>query len=142
MRNWKQCLELQQCCPNHRIRICVLDILLSTSLIDVEEHLTHAYDFCCSMYYQFCVVLCVDCVYMFTVLLPPGAQQIAVNKYIISYIVSCYNISYRNTLYNILSYRTISYRIIFKRKSRLFICIINLTLRDRHEPRSLQTIRL
>jgi len=38
------------------------------------------------MYYLFCVVLRIVCVYMFTVLLPPGGYPIAV-KYIISYII-------------------------------------------------------
>jgi len=32
-----------------------------------------------------CVVLCIVCVKLCTVLLPPGVNQIAVNKYIISY---------------------------------------------------------
>jgi len=36
------------------------------------------------MYRLFCVVLCIDCVYMCTELLPPGGYPIAVNKYIIS----------------------------------------------------------
>jgi len=35
------------------------------------------------MYCLFCVVLCFVCVYMCTVLLPPGGYPIAVNKYII-----------------------------------------------------------
>jgi len=39
---------------------------------------------CCSTYCLFCVVLCIVCVYMCTVLLPPGDNPIAVNKYIIS----------------------------------------------------------
>jgi len=34
----------------------------------------------------FCVVLCIFCVKMCTVLLPPGGYPIAVNKYIISLI--------------------------------------------------------
>jgi len=33
-----------------------------------------------------CVVLCIVYLYMCTVLLPPGVNQIAVNMYIISYI--------------------------------------------------------
>jgi magnesium-transporting ATPase (P-type) len=37
------------------------------------------------MYSLFIVVLCIVCVYMCTVLLPPGGYPIAVNKYIISY---------------------------------------------------------
>jgi hypothetical protein len=37
---------------------------------------------CCSMYWLFCDVLCIVCVYMCTELLPPGGYQIAV-KYII-----------------------------------------------------------
>jgi len=37
--------------------------------------------------YLFCVVLCIVCVYMCIVLLPPGGYPIAV-KYIISYIIS------------------------------------------------------
>ena len=36
------------------------------------------------MYYLFCVVLCIVCVYMCTELLPPGRYTIAVNKYIIA----------------------------------------------------------
>jgi len=39
------------------------------------------------MYCLFCDVLCTVCVYMCTVLLPPGGYPIAVNKYIISYII-------------------------------------------------------
>ena len=35
-----------------------------------------------------CVVLCIVCVYMCTVLLPPGVNPTAVNKYIISYHIS------------------------------------------------------
>jgi len=34
------------------------------------------------MYYLFCVVLRIVCVYMCTVLLPPGGYPIAFNKYI------------------------------------------------------------
>jgi len=56
---------------------------------------------CFSMYCLFCVVLWIVCMYMCTVLLPPGGYPIAV-KYIISYI------SYR-----IVSYRTVSYHIIY-----------------------------
>ena len=41
------------------------------------------YFLCCSMYCLFSVVLCIVCVYMCTVLLPPGGYPIAV-KYIIS----------------------------------------------------------
>jgi hypothetical protein len=37
----------------------------------------------------YCDVLCIVCVYMCTVLLPPGGYPISVNKYIISYIVTC-----------------------------------------------------
>jgi len=47
----------------------------------------------------FCVVLCIVCVYMCTVLLPLGGYPIAVNKYIIS-------------SYHIISYHIISYHII------------------------------
>jgi hypothetical protein len=46
-----------------------------------------------------CVVLCTVCVYKCAVLLPPGANTIAVNKYIISY----------HIIYRIISYRIISY---------------------------------
>jgi hypothetical protein len=42
---------------------------------------------CCSMYCWFCEVLCIVCVYMCTVLLPPGGYPIAV-KYIISYVTA------------------------------------------------------
>jgi hypothetical protein len=38
----------------------------------------------CSMYFLFCVVSCIVCVYMRTVLLPPGGYPTAI-KYIISY---------------------------------------------------------
>jgi len=38
------------------------------------------------MYCLFCVVLCIVCVYMCTVLLPPGGNPIAVNKYINIYL--------------------------------------------------------
>jgi len=48
--------------------------------------LFHAF-LCRSMYYLFCDVLCIVCVYMCTVLLPPGGYQIAV-KYIISHFIS------------------------------------------------------
>jgi len=37
------------------------------------------------MYFLFCVVLCIVCVYMCTVLLPPGGYPIAVNKYSMPY---------------------------------------------------------
>jgi hypothetical protein len=40
-----------------------------------------------------CVVLCIVCVQMCTVLLPPGVNPIAVNKYIISYHISYHIIS-------------------------------------------------
>ena len=36
------------------------------------------------MYCLFCDVLCIVCVYMCTVLPPPGGYPIAVNKYIIT----------------------------------------------------------
>ena len=35
-----------------------------------------------------CVVLCIVFVYICTVLLPPGVNPVAVNKYILSYITS------------------------------------------------------
>jgi hypothetical protein len=35
------------------------------------------------MYYLFCAILCIVCVYIFTVLLPPGGYPIAV-KYTVS----------------------------------------------------------
>jgi hypothetical protein len=54
---------------------------------------------CCSVYWLFCDVLCIVCVYMCTVLLPPGGYPIAV-KYII-YIIT-YIISY--IIYRIISY--------------------------------------
>ena len=37
----------------------------------------------------YCVVLCIVCVYMCTVLLPPGGNPIAVTKYIVSSSGSC-----------------------------------------------------
>jgi len=42
------------------------------------------------LYCLFCVVLCIVCVYMCTVVLPPGGYPFALNKYIISYIISCH----------------------------------------------------
>jgi hypothetical protein len=42
---------------------------------------------CCSMYFLFCVVLCIVFVYMCTVLLPPGGYLITF-KYIIPYHIS------------------------------------------------------
>jgi len=54
------------------------------------------------MYCLFCVVLCIVCVYMSTVLLPPGGYPIAV-KYIISYII------WYDMIYHIISHRIISY---------------------------------
>ena len=47
------------------------------------------------MYCLFCSVLCIVCVYMCTVLLPPGDNPIAVNKYIIS--VACPALQYFST---------------------------------------------
>ena len=38
-----------------------------------------------------CVVLCIVSVQMCTVLLPPGVNSIAVNKYVISYKGNCDN---------------------------------------------------
>jgi hypothetical protein len=54
-----------------------------------------------SIYFLFCVFLCIVWVYMCTVLLPPGGYPIAV-KYIISY-----HISYHNIISYISSYRII-----------------------------------
>jgi len=45
------------------------------------------YVFLCSMYYLFCDVPCIVCVYMCTEQLPPGGYPIAV-KYIIHHIIS------------------------------------------------------
>ena len=70
----------------------------------------HVHKFlCCCMYFLFCDVLCIVCVYVCTVLLPPGGYPIAV-KYIISYIIS-YRIIYRiiSYQYHIVSYHIISY---------------------------------
>ena len=47
---------------------------------------------------------------MCTVLLPPGGYPTAVNKYIVSYIISCHPISYR-IIYHIIQYHIISYHI-------------------------------
>jgi hypothetical protein len=75
---------------------------------------------CCSIYCLFCVVLSIVCVYMCTVLPPPGGYPIAVNKCIIYHII--YNtiyhiiISYIITYHishQIVSYHVISYRIIY-----------------------------
>ena len=51
----------------------------------------YAYCYVCSVLYIpfHCVVLCIVCVYMCTVLLPPGVNPIAVNKYNISYPSCC-----------------------------------------------------
>jgi len=49
---------------------------------------------CCSGYCLFCVVLRIVCVYMCTVLLPPGGYPIAVYKYIISYKLHIYVIHF------------------------------------------------
>ena len=66
-----------------------------------------------ALFQNFCVILCIVCVSMFTVLLPPSGYPITVNKYIISYItlyhivyhiVSCHGIIY-HILYRIISYR-------------------------------------
>ena len=46
--------------------------------------LFYVFSLCCFMYCFFSDVLCIVCVYMCTVLLPPGGYPIAV-KYIISY---------------------------------------------------------
>jgi len=46
------------------------------------------YVFLCSLYYLFCVVLCIVCVEMCTVLLPPGGYPIAV-KYVSYHITVC-----------------------------------------------------
>ena len=66
---------------------------------------------CCSMYCLFFEVLCIVCVYMCTVLLPPGGYPIAV-KYIISNHIISYHISYHIISYHIISYHIISYHII------------------------------
>jgi hypothetical protein len=48
-----------------------------------EADLTERNSFLCySMYCLFCVVLCTVCVSMGTVLVPPGGDPIAVNKYV------------------------------------------------------------
>ena len=64
---------------------------------------------------NFCVVLCIVCVYMCTELLPTGDYQIAV-KYIIYHIISYHHIIYHTISYHIIisyhiSYHTISYHI-------------------------------
>jgi hypothetical protein len=68
-----------------------------------------------------CVVLCIVCVYMCSVLLLPGVNPIAVDKYIISYHISyhitsyhilSHHISYHILSYLILPYRIVSYHII------------------------------
>jgi hypothetical protein len=64
---------------------------------------------CCSMYYLFCVVLCIVCAYMCTELLPPGGYPIAV-KHTISYHIISYIVSYPIVSY-IISY-IISFRVI------------------------------
>ena len=66
--------------------------------------------FLCIVYH--CAFLCTLCVYMCIVLLPPGVNPIAVNKYIISYI------SY--ILFHIISYIT-SYIIRLHKQFTIFI---------------------
>jgi len=61
--------------------------------------------FCVLCIFLFCVVLCIVCVYMCTVLLPPGGYPIAV-KYIISYI---YHIMYY--IYHIIQNMGVRFRI-------------------------------
>jgi len=53
-----------------------------------------------------CVVLCIVCVYMCTVLLPLGVKAIAVNKYIIYHII--YHIISYIISYHIISYHVMS----------------------------------
>ena len=48
-------------------------------------HGQHSSNFRVFLYIVFFLVLCIVCVYMCTVLLPPGGYPIAVNKYIVSY---------------------------------------------------------
>jgi len=47
------------------------------------------------MYCLFCVVLCIACVYMYTVLLPPGGYPVSV-EYIASYHMTKLKIDIRN----------------------------------------------
>ena len=52
----------------------------------------------------FCDVPCIVCVYICTELLPPGGYPIAVNKYIISYIILIYVCMFCMLLFNFVSY--------------------------------------
>ena len=75
-------------------------------------------ELCCSMHClcRLCCSLYCLCLYMCTVLLPPGANPIAV-KYIVSYHIIYHIISYHIISYHIISYHIISYHIISYQKS-------------------------
>jgi hypothetical protein len=70
------------------VLFCKLCILIVT--------FTHSYCDVCSVLdiLSHCVVLCIVCVQMYTVLLPPGGNQTEVNKYIISYCIISYILYY------------------------------------------------
>ena len=59
-----------------------------------------------------CVVLCILCVYMCTVLLQPRGNPIAV-KHIISYHIIIYHIISYHIIYHIISHHIIPYHIIY-----------------------------
>ena len=65
-----------------------------------------------------CAVLCIVCVYICTVLLPPGVNPIAVDKY---HIISSYHI----ISYHIISYHII-YRIIYLRRRHSTVIPTNI----------------
>ena len=93
---------------------------------------------CCSVF--ICVVLCTVCVQTCTVLLPPGVNPIAVNKYIVSchiiyhvisyiisyiisyHVMSCHIIYINHIIYHI-SYHVMSY-IIYAMSYHIYIYII------------------
>jgi len=64
-------------------------VFLSLRLYILIVIFVYSYGYVCSVLCILfhCVVLCIVCVYMCTVLLSPGVNSIAVNKYIISYLL-------------------------------------------------------
>ena len=63
--------------------LCVFCVVLCIFVLFYVFFVLFYVFLCCSMYWLFCDLLSVVCVYMCTVLLPPGGYPIAV-KYIIS----------------------------------------------------------
>jgi hypothetical protein len=69
---------------NFCVVLCIVWVVLCTFCVVLCIFVLFYVFLCCSMYCLFCVVLCIVCVYIRTVLLPPGGYPI-VAKYIISY---------------------------------------------------------